>query len=137
MNKLQLSVYPAVVTLALLAAVSAHAQSTEGADYDFSSSGAKAVAAAPAPMQAPRQVVIVRGVRAVDVYADDYNPLAEAVSLKTRAEVRAEVLAGMQVVQHFAFVHGENIGPFFQASYAPNAALQPAPERLALAKTGR
>ena len=128
MSKLQFFVYPAVAALSLAAAVSAHAQSTEGADFDALSSGqARVVAnpAAPAPRTTQLPAVLVRGERlpSVDMYGYDYNPLAEAKSLKTRSEVRAEVLAGIRG-ETFAHVYGENIGPFFYANVQPKAVVR-------------
>jgi hypothetical protein len=137
MSKLQFAAYPAVAALALLAAVSAHAQSTEGADYDAVSSGQ--ALAAPSLPTTRLPAVVVRGERMapVDVYGYDYNPLAQAKSLKSRAEVTAAIPQALRAVQHLAFVNGENIGPFFQAGYAPQAALQAAPLRLAVARSSR
>lgn len=122
MSKLQVFAYPAIVALALVAATAAHA--SEGADYDFISSGQtemvpsyKGVKPAQRVTQMPQ--VIVRGERlapAVDMSSNDYNPLATAKSVRTRAEVRAEVLAGMKNVPYLPNVGGEPVGPFFYAS---------------------
>ena len=122
MSKLQVFAFPAVVALALVAATAAHA--SEGADYDFISSGQTEMmpsykGSKPAQRVTQMPQVIVRGerlARAVDTSSNDYNPLATAKSVRTRAEVRAEMLAGMKNVPHLPNVGGEPVGPFFYAS---------------------
>lgn len=121
MSKLHTFAYPAVAALALAAALAAHAQ--EGPDYDFASSRASEVLAAPAvkpvvtPSRLQSQVVTVRGARAAqpaDTYAETYNPYAEFKSAKTRAEVVAEMMA-VPRNNRLAAIYGEDIGPFFYA----------------------
>lgn len=121
MSKLHTFAYPAVAALALAAAFSVHAQ--EGPDYDFASSRASEALAAPAARpaatgSAPQsQVVTVRGARVaqpVDTYADTYNPYAEFKSVKTRAQVVAEMMA-VPRNNRLAAIYGEDIGPFFYA----------------------
>ena len=122
MSKLQVFAFPAVVALALVAATAAHA--SEGADYDFISSGQTEMVPSykgskPAQRVTQMPQVIVRGerlARAVDTSSNDYNPLATAKSVRTRAEVRAEMLAGMKNVPYLPNVGGEPVGPFFYAS---------------------
>ena len=147
MRKLQYFVYPAVAAFALASAGLAHAAG-EGADFDFISSGqthalpAAAIAqangkAAPATTVAadvarPAGVkllkpVIVRGERlpAVDTAGNDYNPAAQAQSLRTRAEVMAEVRAGNRNTPFLPNVGGEPVGPFFYASLVEAEKAQP------------
>lgn len=130
MSKLQLFVYPAVAAFALAAATVSHAG--EGADYDFVSSGqaqmvpsSKAAPSAPRVTQLP--AVIVRGERlaTVDTSSNDYNPLALAKSVRTREEVRAEVLAAAKNAPFLPNVGGEPVGPFFYASLVETGAATP------------
>jgi len=122
MNKLQFFVYPAVVALALASAAAAHA--SEGADYDFISSGQTETVPSykgskPAQRVTQLPQVVVRGERlaaTVDTSSNDYNPLAMAKSVRTRDEVRAEMLAAMKNVPFLPNVTGEPVGPFFYAS---------------------
>jgi hypothetical protein len=130
MSKLQLFVYPAVAAFALAAAVSAHAG--EGADYDFVSSGQTEMvpsvkAAKPAQRVVQLPQVIVRGERlaTVDTESPNYNPLATAKSVRTRAEVRAEMLAAMKNPPFLPNVGGEPVGPFFYASLVETGAATP------------
>lgn len=130
MSKLQLFVYPAVAAFALAAAVSAHA--SEGADYDFISSGQTEMvpsykAAKPAQRVTQLPQVIVRGERLakVDTSSNDYNPLATAKSVRTRDEVRAEMLAAMKNAPFLPNVGGEPVGPFFYASLVETGAATP------------
>ncbi len=143
MRKLQYFVYPAVAAFALASATLAHAAG-EGADFDFISSGqthalpaaasGKAAAATTVAADAARPAgvkllkpVIVRGERlpAVDTASYDYNPAAQAKSLRTRAEVMAEVRAGMRNTPFLPNVSGEQIGPFFYASLVEAEAVKP------------
>ena len=122
MNKLQLFVYPAVAAFALAAATFVHA--SEGADYDFTSSGQTEMvpsvqANKPAQRVSQLPQVIVRGDRpaaTVDTESNNYNPLATAKSVRTRDEVRAEMLVAMKSVPFQPNVSGEPVGPFFYAS---------------------
>lgn len=121
MSKLQFFVYPAVAAFALAAAVSAHA--SEGADYDFISSGQTEMvpsykAAKPAQRVTQLPQVVVRGERlaTVDTESPNYNPLATAKSVRTRAEVVAEMVAASKAPAFFPNVGGEPVGPFFYAS---------------------
>lgn len=123
MSKLQFFVYPAVVALALASATVAHAAG-EGADYDFISSGQTEMVPSYQSSKPARRVtmlpqVVVRGERlaaTVDTSSNDYNPLATAKSVRTREEVRAEMLAAMKNVPFLPNVTGEPVGPFFYAS---------------------
>ena len=131
MSKLQLFVYPAVAALALASATVAHA--SEGADYDFISSGQTEMvpsykAAKPAQRAVQMPQVIVRGERlaaTVDTSSNDFNPLATAKSVRTREEVRAEVLAGLKNPAFLPNVGGEPVGPFFYASLVETGATTP------------
>ena len=144
MRKLQYFVYPAVAAFALASATIAHAAG-EGADFDFISSGqthalpaavsGKAAPATTVAAEATRPAgvkllkpVIIRGERlpAVDAASYDYNPAAQAKSLRTRAEVMAEVRAGMRNTPFLPNVSGEQIGPFFYASLEEAEKVQPA-----------
>ena len=137
MSKLQLFVYPAIAAFALAAATVAHAAG-EGADYDFISSGQTEMVpsykatkpaqrlSAQGTAQLPQ--VIVRGERlaaTVDTSSNDYNPLATAKSVRTREEVRAEVLAGLKNPAFLPNVGGEPVGPFFYASLVETGATTP------------
>ncbi len=132
MKKLQNLVFPVVAALALAAAATT-ARAGEGADYDFISSGQKAmVPAAQASAKTPRvarlPAVVVRGERLaapVDTASYSYNPLADAKSLRTRAEVRAEMLAGLKSAPFLPNVGGEPVGPFFYASLVETGATTP------------
>lgn len=131
MSKLQFFVYPAVAAFALAAAVSAHAAG-EGADYDFVSSGQTEMvpsvkAAKPAQRVVQLPQVIVRGERlaTVDTESPNYNPLATAKSVRTRDEVRAEMLAAMKNPAFLPNVGGEPVGPFFYASLVETGAATP------------
>ena len=143
MRKLQYFVYPAVAAFALASATIAHAAG-EGADFDFISSGqthalpavvsGKVAAATTVAAEAARPAgvkllkpVIIRGERlpAVDTASYDYNPAAQAKSLRTRAEVMAEVRAGMRNTPFLPNVSGEQIGPFFYASLVEAEKVQP------------
>ena len=131
MRKLQYFVFPAVAALALATAPVAFAAG-EGADFDFISSGqthalpAALTGQARQPADAatagvPRlKPVIVRGQRlpSVDTASNDYNPAVQAQSLRTRAEVMAEVRAGNRNTPFLPNVTGEPVGPFFYASLA-------------------
>ena len=144
MRKLQYFMYPAVAAFVLASATLAHAAG-EGADFDFISSGqthalpaavaaqtsgkATAVvadAARPAGVKL-LQPVIIRGERlpAVDTASNDYNPAAQAKSLRTRAEVMAEVRAGNRNTPFLPNVGGEPVGPFFYASLVEAEAVKP------------
>lgn len=113
MSKLQCFVYPAVAALSLAAAFSVHAQSFEGADHDAASSRSAATAAVAGAARADVKAALAqaRAAHAVDVYGYGYNPLAQARSLKTRAEVQAEVraLRGTNYAQAW---YGEDSGSF-------------------------
>ena len=113
MSKLQFLVYPAVAAFSLAAAFSAHGQCFEGADYDAASSRVAASVATPSLARTQVQATLkqARAEGAVDVYAYGYNPAAEARSLKTRAEVQAEVraLRGTNFAQAW---YGEDSGSF-------------------------
>ena len=98
MSKLQLFVYPAVAALALASATVAHA--SEGADYDFISSGqtemvpsykaTKPAQRVSAQGTAQLPQVIVRGERlaaTVDTSSNDYNPLATAKSVRALVDM--------------------------------------------------
>ena len=128
MKKLQHLVFPVVAALALAAAATT-ARAGEGADYDFISSGQKAqVPAAQTPRVARLPAVVVRGERLaapVDTASYSYNPLADAKSLRTRAEVRAEMLAGLKSAPFLPNVGGEPVGPFFYASLVETGATTP------------
>ena len=142
MRKLQYFMYPAVAAFVLASATLAHAAG-EGADFDFVSSGqthalpaavtgktgAVSVAADSARPAGVKQLkpVIVRGERlaAVDTAGNDYNPAAEAKSLRTRAEVMAEVRAGNRNTPFLPNVGGEPVGPFFYASLVETEAVKP------------
>ena len=128
MKKLQNLVFPVVAALALAAAATT-ARAGEGADYDFISSGQKAqVPAAQTPRVARLPAVVVRGERlaaTVDTASYSYNPLADAKSLRTRAEVRAEMLAGLKSAPFLPNVGGEPVGPFFYASLVETGATTP------------
>ena len=142
MRKLQMFVYPAVAAFALASATFAHAAG-EGADFDFISSGqTHALPAAVAGQAAPATVaanssrpagvkllkpVVVRGERmaTVDTAGNDYNPAAQAQSLRTRAEVMAEVRAGNRNTPFLPNVGGEPVGPFFYASLVEAEKVQP------------
>ena len=134
MSKLQLFVYPAVAAFALAAATVVHAG--EGADYDFISSGQTEMvrsvkstnAAQPAQRVSQLPQVIVRGDRpaaTVDTESNNYNPLATAKSVRTRDEVRAELLAAMKNAPFLPNVGGEPVGPFFYASLVETGASTP------------
>ena len=131
MSKLQLFVYPAVAAFALAAATVAHAG--EGADYDFVSSGQTEMvpsfkAATPTSRAAQLPQVIVRGERlaaGVDTSRNEFNPLATAKSVRTRDEVRAEMLAAMKNPVFLPNVGGEPVGPFFYASLVETGAATP------------
>jgi hypothetical protein len=130
MSKLQFIVYPAVAAFALAAATVAHAG--EGADYDFVSSGQTEMvpsvkAAKPAQRVVQLPQVIVRGERlaTVDTESPNYNPLATAKSVRTRDEVRAEMLAAMKNPPFLPNVGGEPVGPFFYASLVETGAATP------------
>ncbi|RVU43420.1 hypothetical protein [Rubrivivax rivuli] len=143
MRKLQYFVYPAVAAFALASATLAHAAG-EGADFDFISSGqthalpaavtGKAASATTVVAEAARPAgvkllkpVIIRGERlpAVDTASNDYNPAAQARSLRTRAEVMAEVRAGNRNTPFLPNVGGEPVGPFFYASLVEAEKAQP------------
>lgn len=128
MKKLQNLVFPVVAALALAAAATT-ARAGEGADYDFISSGQKAqVPAAQTSRVARMPAVVVRGERLatpVDTASYSYNPLADAKSLRTRAEVRAEMLAGLKSAPFLPNVGGEPVGPFFYASLVETGAATP------------
>jgi hypothetical protein len=133
MSKLQSFVFPAIAALALVAGSAAHAAG-EGADFDFISSGQTGVlptalqAAKPAQAVTQLPQVIVRGARLaaqVDTSSNDYNPLATAKSVRTRAEVRAEMLAAMKNAPFLPNVGGEPVGPFFYASLVETGAATP------------
>ena len=126
MTKLQCFIYPAVAALSLAAAFAAHAQSYEGADYDFASSRTAATAATPALARAQVKAALAqaRAEGAVDVYGYGYNPAAQAQSLKTRAEVHAEVraLRGSNYAQAW---YGEDSGSFVMSQQRPAIAAAP------------
>jgi hypothetical protein len=128
MKKLQNLVFPVVAALALAAAATT-ARAGEGADYDFISSGQKAqVPAAQTSRVARMPAVVVSGERLaapVDTASYSYNPLADAKSLRTRAEVRAEMLAGLKSAPFLPNVGGEPVGPFFYASLVETGATTP------------
>jgi hypothetical protein len=120
MSKLQFAAYPAVAAFALAAAFAAHAQSTEGSDYDFASYPAAAPTAARVVTRAPvnANVIVVRSTslaRTADINSPDYNPDANFKSTKTRAEVLAEVMA-VPRDNRLAAVYGEDIGNFYYAN---------------------
>jgi hypothetical protein len=120
MRKLQYFVFPAVAALALAATPMAFAAG-EGANFDVISSGQASQPAATSTAGMPRlKPVIVRGQRlpSVDTASEDYNPAAQAQSLRTRAEVMAEVRAGNRNTPFLPNVSGEQMGPFFYASLA-------------------
>ena len=132
MSKLQFFVYPAVAAFALAAAFTAHAG--EGADYDFISSGQTEMVPAyqgakPAQRVTQLPPVVVRGERlaaTVDTESNSFNPLATAKSVRTRDEVRAEMLAAMKNAPFLPNVGGEPVGPFFYASLVETGAATPA-----------
>jgi hypothetical protein len=143
MRKLQYFVYPAVAAFALASATLAHAAG-EGADFDFISSGqthalpaaasGKAAPATTVAAEAARPAgvkllkpIVIRGERlpAVDTASNDYNPAAQAQSLRTRAEVMAEVRAGNRNTPFLPNVGGEPVGPFFYASLVEAEAVKP------------
>ncbi len=127
MTKLQTLVYPAVAAFSLMAAFAAHAQSYEGADYDFASSRTAASVTTPAVArtQVTAALAQARAERAVDVYSYDYNPLTQARSVKSRADVQAEVraLRGTNFAQAW---YGEDSGSFVMSQTgltAPSATM--------------
>ena len=122
MTKFQIFVYPAIAALSLAAAFSAHAQSYEGADYDAISSRAAAnvTTNAVSRAQVTGALAQARTERAVDVYSYNYNPATQARSVKSRAEVQAEVraLRGSNFAQAW---YGEDSGSFAMSQYGLTA----------------
>ena len=87
-----------------------------------------AQAAAKTPHVARLPAVVVRGERLaapVDTASYSYNPLADAKSLRTRAEVRAEMLAGLKSAPLLPNVGVEPVGSFFYASLVETGAATP------------
>jgi len=85
-------------------------------------------AAKPAQRVAQLPQFIVRGERlaaAVDTSSNDYNPLATAKSLRSRDDVRAEMVAAAKNPAFLPNVGGEPVGPFFYASLVETGAATP------------
>ena len=113
--KIQLSliVYPAIVALSLVAAVSAHAESPTLDD-----TSRQAWSQTKTGEQVRTELQQARADGTTRVWSISYNPLLKAQSLKSREQVRGEVLTQREADKGNPLV-GEDSGSFFLAQQKP------------------
>ena len=125
-NQLRFVVYPAIVVLSLAAAVSAHAESPT-----MDETSRQVWAQTKTSDQVRSELLQARADGTTKVWSISYNPLQKAQSLRSRDELRAEVLA-LRAEKSGNALLGEDSGSFFLARQLP--ARQAAP---LLANVGR
>ncbi len=114
MSKIARIAYPAVAALALFSALSAHA---EGPIGQYS---AQELAPTNRTLaQAQAEYLQAKADGSLRVWSTSYNPFAAVKSVKTRAEVRAEVLAGG------VDIDGEDSGSFAFSQQSPARSAAP------------
>ena len=112
-SQLSLIVYPAIVALSLAAAVSAHAETPTLDD-----TAKQAWSQTKTSGQVRTELLQARADGTTKVWSISYNPLHKVQSLKSREQVRAEVLALRAADQGNPLV-GEDSGSFFLAQQKP------------------
>ena len=112
-SKLQLLVYPAIAALSLVAAVAAHAESPT-----LDSSASQSWSETKTREQVYAELLQARADGTTRVWSISYNPLRVAKSLKTRDEVRGEVLA-QRAAENGNPLVGEDSGSFYLAQQKP------------------
>ncbi|HZF78566.1 MAG TPA: DUF4148 domain-containing protein, partial [Rubrivivax sp.] len=105
-NQLSFIVYPAIVVLSLAAAVSAHAESPTLDD-----TSRQVWAQSKTSDQVRSELLQARTDGTTKVWSISYNPLHKAQSLKSREELRAEVLTVRAEKKGNALL-GEDSGSF-------------------------
>ena len=125
-SQLSFIVYPAIVALSLVAAVTAHAESPTLDD-----TARQAWSQTKTSEQVRTELLQARADGTTKVWSISYNPLQKAQSLRSRDELRAEVLA-LRAEKSGNALLGEDSGSFFLARQLP--ARQAAP---LLANVGR
>lgn len=108
-SRLTFVVYPAIVALSLVAAVSAHAESPTRDD-----SAKQVWSQTKTSEQVRSELLQARADGTTKVWSISYNPLQKAQTLKSREQVQAEVLAQRSADNGNPLV-GEDSGSFFLA----------------------
>jgi hypothetical protein len=125
-SQLSFVVYPAIIALSLAAAVSAHAESPTVDD-----SVSQQWSQTKTRDQVQAELLQARADGTTKVWSISYNPLRQAKSLKSRDEVRGEVVVQRASESANPLV-GEDSGSFYLAQQTPARDAAPV-----LAKTSR
>ena len=112
-SQLTFIVYPAIVALSVVAAVSAHAESPT-----LDNTSKQAWSETRTSEQVRTELLQARADGTTKVWSISYNPLHKAQSLKSREQVRAEVL-GQRAADNGNPLVGEDSGSFFLAQQKP------------------